>query len=197
MSSFHQGGALQRVDVRGYDPTWEARGRALTQELGAALGPLALRVDHIGSTAIPGMAAKRLFDLQVSVADLDRAAEAFDGPLTELGFEQRPFFQDHVPAGHDEPPERWAKRLWIRHDPSRDAINLHVRVRGAPNERLALLFRDWFRAHPRAVPAYSRFKTLLSEALPDLRTYVGIKDPVVDVVIVAAEEWAAATGWTP
>jgi GrpB-like predicted nucleotidyltransferase (UPF0157 family) len=161
------------------------------------LGPLALRADHIGSTAIPGMAAKAVFDLQVSVADLGEAADVFNAPLAERGFVQRPFFQDHIPAGHPEPPERWSKRLWIRHDPSRDAVNLHVRVLGAPNERLALLFRDWFRAHPLAVPAYAQFKSLLGAALPDLRTYAGIKDPVVDVVIVAAEEWALATGWKP
>jgi GrpB-like predicted nucleotidyltransferase (UPF0157 family) len=73
---------------------------------------------------------------------------------------------------------------------------LHVRVRGAPNERLALLFRDWFRTHPSAVPAYSQFKSLLSATVPDLRTYAGVKDPVVDVVIAAAEEWALATGWS-
>ena len=70
-------------------------------------------------------------------------------------------------------------------------------MRGAPNERLALLFRDWFRAHPLAVPAYAQFKSLLGAALPDLMTYARIKDPVVDVVIVAAEEWALATGWAP
>jgi GrpB-like predicted nucleotidyltransferase (UPF0157 family) len=197
MTSSDSGGALIRVEVRPYDPSWERTGHAWADELAEALGPLALRVEHIGSTAIPGMAAKEVFDLQVAVADLERAADAFDPPLAERGFVQRPFFQDHVPAGHRAPPERWSKRLWIRHDPSRDAVNLHVRVRGAPNERLALLFRDWFRAHPLAVPAYSQFKRLLSAAVPDLLSYAGIKDPVVDVVIAAAEEWALATGWTP
>ena len=188
---------MLRVDVRPYDPSWERRGHAWADEVREVLGPLALRADHIGSTAIPGMAAKAVFDLQVSVADLDEAADAFNAPLAERGFVQRPFFQDHVPPGHPEPRERWSKRLWIRHDPSRDAVNLHVRVRGAPNERLALLFRDWFRAHPLAVPAYAQFKSLLGAALPDLMTYARIKDPVVDVVIVAAEAWALATGWQP
>jgi GrpB-like predicted nucleotidyltransferase (UPF0157 family) len=195
MSPSQSGGGALRVDVRPYDPSWERRGQACADELRRVLRPLALRADHIGSTAIPGMAAKPVFDLQVSVADLDLAAEAFGDPLAERGFEQRPFFQDHIPAGHREPPERWSKRLWIRHDPSRDAVNVHVRVSGAPNERLALLFRDWFRAHPLAVPAYSQFKSLLGAVVPDLPTYADIKDPVVDVVIVAAEEWALATGW--
>ena len=62
-------------------------------------------------------------------------------------------------------------------------MNLHVRLAGSPNERLALLFRDWFRAHP--------------EAVPDVATYSDVKDPVVDLVITVAEAWATGTGWRP
>jgi GrpB-like predicted nucleotidyltransferase (UPF0157 family) len=186
-----------RADVRPHDPSWELKGRASADEIKEVLGPLALRVEHIGSTAIPGMAAKPIIDLQGSVADLEQAANAFQGPLAAHGFERLPFEQDHVPAGHSEPSERWSKRMWTRTDPPWDAINLHIRKRGAPNERLALLFRDWFRAHPLAVPAYSQFKSLLSEALPDIATYTDIKDPVVDLVVVAAEQWALTTGWKP
>jgi GrpB-like predicted nucleotidyltransferase (UPF0157 family) len=76
-------------------------------------------------------------------------------------------------------------------------VNLHVRRTGSPNERLALLFRDWFRAHPGAVPAYGTSKRALADAGPDLDTYTEIKDPVVDLVIVTAEQWAGATGWQP
>jgi GrpB-like predicted nucleotidyltransferase (UPF0157 family) len=195
--SRHDGDLSLRADVRPHDPSWLQRGEAWAGELRQTLGPLALRADHIGSTAIPGMAAKPVFDLQISVADLDQATAAFDGPLAQRGFARRPYQQDHVPAGHHEPPERWAKRMWARHDHSRDAINLHVRVVGAPNERLSLLFRDWFRAHPIAVPAYARFKSLLSAAVPDIATYTDVKDPVIDVVIVAAEEWALMTDWKP
>jgi GrpB-like predicted nucleotidyltransferase (UPF0157 family) len=75
-----------RANVVSYDPSWGARGRILAEELRAGLAPLALRVEHIGSTAIPGMAAKPVFDLQVSVDDLDQAAGAFDHPLADRGF---------------------------------------------------------------------------------------------------------------
>ncbi len=61
---------------------------------------------------------------------------------------------------------------------------------------MALLFRDWFRAHPGMVPAYARFKLLLAEAVADIDTYTDIKDPVVDLVIAVAETWAVETGWT-
>jgi len=158
---------------------------------------MALRVEHIGSTAIVGMAAKPVYDLQVSVRDLANAAEAFDGPLAALGLVRRPWEQDHVPAGRDDDPALWAKRLWGRAEPGAERINLHCRVAGSPNERLALLFRDWLRAHPLAVSAYSQFKLALASIVDDLEVYTDIKDPVVDLVVVAAEDWAEATGWTP
>ncbi|MEO3754473.1 GrpB family protein [Streptomyces sp. B6B3] len=180
-----------------HDPTWHRRGLALADELRSALAPSALRVEHIGSTGIPGMAAKPILDLQVSVHDLDDAARAFDGPLADLGFERSRHRHDHVPAGCDDDPERWTKRLWSRSGRPDEDVNLHVRVLGSPNERLALLFRDWFRVHPEAIPAYARFKSVLADAVDDTGVYTDVKDPVVDLVITVAESWAATTGWTP
>ena len=69
-----------------------------------------------------------------------------------------------------------------------------MRLAGSPNERLALLFRDWFRAHPEAVPPCAAFKRSLGAAVPDIVTYSGVKDPVVDLVIAVAETWADDTG---
>ncbi|MFF1684555.1 MULTISPECIES: GrpB family protein [unclassified Streptomyces] len=180
-----------------YDTAWPERGRELCAELGAALGPLALLVQHIGSTSIPGMAAKPVYDLQVRVTDLDEAEAAFAGPLADLGFRLSPYRRDHVPAGLDDHPSRWAKRFWSRRGTSADPVNLHVRLDGSPNERLALLFRDWFRTHPEAVPAYAHFKYALASRVADTGTYADVKDPVVDLVVAVAEAWATETGWTP
>ncbi|MFI9787128.1 GrpB family protein [Kitasatospora sp. NPDC051984] len=188
---------LQPIVVSPYDPAWQAQGLALAAELRAELAPLPLHVEHIGSTAIPGMAAKPVFDLQISVTDLAEAERAFDGPLAAMGFRCSPYQRDHVPAGLDDDPGRWAKRLWLRRGQAGADCNLHVRLLGSPNERLALLFRDWFRAHPEAVPAYARFKTVLAGAVGDIDTYSDVKDPVVDLVITVANSWAAATGWAP
>ncbi|MDH6142263.1 GrpB-like predicted nucleotidyltransferase (UPF0157 family) [Kitasatospora sp. GP30] len=185
-----------------HDPAWQPAGLALAEELRALLAPQALRVEHIGSTAIPGMAAKPIFDLQVSVADLVQAEAVFDGPLAGQGFQRSPYQRDHVPAGLDDDPARWAKRMWSRRLRAElegldgPDVNLHVRLAGSPNERLALLFRDWFRAHPEAVPAYARFKSVLAETVADVGVYADVKDPVVDLVITVAERWAAETGWT-
>ncbi|MET7922913.1 GrpB family protein [Streptomyces sp. NPDC005349] len=182
--------------VAPYDAAWPERGRALCAELGAALGPLALRTEHIGSTSIPGMAAKPVYDLQVSVADLDEAEAAFAGPLADLGFRLSPYRRDHVPAGRDDVPTLWAKRFWSRRGAPAEPVNLHVRLAGSPNERLALLFRDWFRTHPEAVTAYTHFKYALASRVSDTGTYADVKDPVVDLVVTVAEPWAAETGWT-
>jgi len=181
-----------------YDPSWPSRAATVIETLGSRLIPLARRIEHIGSTAIPGMAAKDVIDLQVSVDDLEGSTAEFDTPLQALGFQRSAITSDHVPAGVlGGEPRRWEKRLWTRRaDPAGD-VNLHVRRVGSPNERLALLFRDWFRSHRAAVPAYAAFKRSLAAITVDTVTYADVKDPVVDVVISAAEEWAIATGWRP
>ena len=178
-----------------YDPLWPDRAAVLIAQLGDALGPDALRIEHIGSTAIPMMDAKDLLDVQVSVADLDAAAERFDGPLIAMGFERLPFDRDHVPAGRPDDPARWVKRFWRRRSHEAEDVNLHVRLVGSPNGRLALLFRDWMRAHAEAVPPYAAFKRTLAAYAPDVDCYSDLKDPVVDLVVAIAESWARETGW--
>jgi len=185
-----------RVEIVPYDPAWPDRAAALIAGLREVLGPRALRLEHIGSTAIAGMAAKDVIDLQVSVADLESAARDFDGPLAAQGFRRVPYEHDHVPAGLGDDPARWVKRLWSRRGHAAGDVNLHVRLAGSPNERVALLFRDWLRAHPAAVLAYAAFKRGLADAVPDLGAYTDVKDPVVDLVIAAAEPWASETGWS-
>jgi GrpB-like predicted nucleotidyltransferase (UPF0157 family) len=184
------------VKISTYDPLWPKRASALIAQLRDALGPDALRVDHIGSTAIPGMDAKDLLDVQVSVSDLDVAEERFDGPLTVMGFERLPYSRDHVPAGRSDDPTRWAKRFWRRRSHPEGDVNLHVRLVGSPNERFALLFRDWMRAHPEAVPPYTAFKRGLAAAAPDVDWYTDLKDTVVDLIVEIAESWSLRSGWT-
>jgi GrpB-like predicted nucleotidyltransferase (UPF0157 family) len=179
------------------DETWPRWGAAELATLTAALGDLVLHAAHIGSTSIPQMAAKNVLDLQLSVWDLAEAAAAFEAPLAELGYVRRPYEHDHVPAGDDNDPSLWVKRYWNRRNHPGGDVNLHVRVVGSPNERLALLFRDYLRAHPLAVAAYSRFKEVLAAEVGDLERYTDIKDPVVDVIVSAAEDWASAVGWAP
>lgn len=176
---------------------WANEAKELIATLRVDLGELARRIEHIGSTAIPLMPAKDVLDLQVSVVDIEEASRSFNDPLRLLGFERSPYEADHVPAGRSDDPANWTKRLWVRRANSSRAVNLHVRRLGSPNERVALLFRDWFLAHPEAVPAYGTFKSSLAEISESTGIYADVKDPVVDLVIAVAETWAAQTNWRP
>ncbi len=188
--------AQELVAISAPNPNWAQQAAALIATLYETLGPRAMRIDHVGSTAVPSMAAKDVLDIQVSVTDLVEAQEHFDQPLHDLGFARFPNgTRDHVPAGRSDDPALWAKRFW-QHRGTGEDVNLHVRLVGSPNERLALLFRDWMCAHPPAVIAYSAIKRSLAAAVPDLDTYVEVKDPIVDLVIATAEEWAVDTGWS-
>jgi GrpB-like predicted nucleotidyltransferase (UPF0157 family)/SAM-dependent methyltransferase len=176
---------------------WPAEFRRVAGRLRAALGPLALRIDHIGSTAVPGLPAKDVIDVQVAVAALD--TELLVDALRAAGYRQvEGIHQDHRPPGAEGEPGGWQK-LFFRQTPPERPVNVHVRVDGAPNARYALLFRDYLRQHPRAASAYAEFKRRLAAFEPplELSQYVDLKDPACDVILAAAEVWASWTGWRP
>ena len=186
------------VEIVPYQEGWPQEFVAIGQALRRALGDLALRIDHIGSTSVPGLAAKDIIDIQITVASL-LPAEPLDAALATIGFTRRvEVTSDHRPPGDTASPESdWAKYLCKPPDGHR-LTNVHVRVEGAANQRYALLFRDYLRAHPGSAAAYAETKRRLAYYLADNRTaYVTIKDPVCDLIAIAAEAWAAATGWRP
>ena len=177
-----------------YKPSWPGEFRALAGELRRALGALALRIDHIGSTAAPGLAGKDIIDIQVTVAELDEAARS---AILSLGYTQKEgVSHDHTPPGFDGRESDWEK--WYFHPPEgQRPTHLHVRRAGAPNQRYPLLFRDYLRAHPQMAQAYAELKRRLAASLADPSTYPDVKDPAVDLIYLAAEEWATRTNWRP
>jgi GrpB-like predicted nucleotidyltransferase (UPF0157 family) len=176
-----------------YSSEWPAEFRLIAARIRAALGPLAIRIDHIGSTSVPDLCAKDVIDTQITVANLDDPA-IVQG-LAASGFELRPkVVQDHIPPGDPAPPEAWRK-LFFREAPGRRRTNVHARLDGRPNQRYALLFRDYLRSHPAAAAAYAQIKERLAPKLERL-DYIDAKDPVCDLIIQAAEVWAK-TGWQP
>jgi len=117
---------MATVAIVGYDPNWPDQFQRLAAELRRHLGEAASRIDHIGSTAVPGLAAKDVIDLQVTVASLaeaDRLAPAFQ----RAGYLPAPYRHDHRPAGDTSDPTTWEKRLW-QSPPGGRRVNLHVRV---------------------------------------------------------------------
>ena len=184
------------ITIVPYDPEWPLEFRRIGQPLRETLGDLALRIDHIGSTAVPGLAAKNIIDVQVTVASLD--AEILVPALALLGYTQWTHITgDHIPPGYDATPEEWSK-LIFRPPEGQRPTNLHVRQMGRANQRYALLFRDYLRADLGVKKAYEQIKETLARLHPDDReAYYDVKDPVCDIIMAAAEHWAARIGYTP
>lgn len=178
-----------------YNPCWPQEFTSLAEPIRRALGPLASRVDHIGSTAVPGLAAKDVIDIQLTVREFSPALEA---ALATLGYVRRTdITADHRPPRAKGPDSDWEK--WYFQPPAgQRPTHLHVRIANRANQRYALLFRDYLRAHPVAADAYGIIKHHLARYHPtDQDAYYDIKDPVCDLIWSAAEEWAAVTNWQP
>jgi GrpB-like predicted nucleotidyltransferase (UPF0157 family) len=181
-----------------WQPRWADEFAEIRDRLADSFGDQALAIEHIGSTSVPGLAAKDVIDIQVSVASLDPHEPILEA-LAGAGMTEFPVeipADDHVPPGWEGPSGVWVK---LFASPPRDSRRAHVHVRaaGSPNERYALLFRDFMRAHPDAREAWAIFKKELARIADDIDDYVEVKDPATDVVMVVAERWAAETGWTP
>ena len=177
-------GPHQPIEVAAYDPAWPVRFAELGRELRAGLGAVALRIDHIGSTSVPGLAAKPIVDIQVSVADFEPLA-ANRQPREPLGVVYR--------AGNPERTKRY-----FREPPGRPRTHVHVRRLGSFSEQWALLFRDYLRAHPEVATEYDAVKRRLAvHYRDDRRGYAAAKEPFSWAVIRRADGWAQAQGWQP
>ena len=180
------------IEIVDPDPSWPAQFTVVHDTLAEVLGDDALRIDHIGSTAVPGLAAKDVIDVQVTVAALD---DTLVDRLTAAGFTGRPDITSDVLVGGDD-PEQLAKR-YVQERPGDRRANIHLRAGGRRNQRYALLFRDHLRADDVVRDAYGQLKRHLAGLYPDdAEGYYDIKDPVMDIIYRGAEAWAAATGWT-
>lgn len=137
------------------DGDWPRQADLLGRRL-KRVDPRVRRVDHIGSTAVPGLPAKDVIDLQLTVSSL-QDADNLSPLLSAAGFPPLAGVRQDEPKPAFPDPALWAKRLHCNADPGR-AVNLHVRVEGSPGWRYALSFRDWLRANPEMALAYRQEK---------------------------------------
>lgn len=181
------------IVIADYNPAWPAEFDVIRQSLHDALGSTAIQIDHIGSTSVPGLGAKDVIDIQVTV---NRLEPEIAEQLAQAGYRHLDdIHRDHVPPGEDETPGLWDKWLFIEPGGWRRA-NIHVRVAGNPNQRYPLLFRDYLRAHPQSARAIELIKREIAKRHPDdVEAYYDIKDPVYDLVWDAAREWAQYIRW--
>lgn len=174
------------------DPLWPRRFEHLAARLRRVMGPIAVRIDHVGSTAVAGLPAKDVIDIQVTVVTL-KGVDALSEALAGAGFFGDLAFDEPKPERPD--PAEWEKRLYGYADPSNIA-HVHFRPIDSPGQRFALLFRDWLRADPQARADYAQVKGVLAAKYDSVAEYAEGKEPwFLAEAWPRANRWAAETGW--
>lgn len=182
----------QRAFLTDPDPTWLKQASRLIARLRFSAENQVLRVDHIGSTSVPGLPAKQLIDIQVVVRDLDVASRVAE-TARRSGFV-------HVPGqwfGTDRHGVSHPEEVVVDADPGRP-VNVNIRPFAAPIWRETLLFRDWLRSHEYERDAYGAMKRRLAQRPDcDVDDYGRDKMPWISAALSRADEWAASSGWSP
>jgi dephospho-CoA kinase len=190
------------------DPTWPHQAARIVARLKVACGAKALRVDHIGSTAVPGLVAKDAIDIQVTVESLT-VADKLAEPLLAVGYPR----VEHITADnakpdarstvkrydHSDDPGLWQKRFHGSADPGRPT-NVHLRVDGWPDQQFALLFVDWLKANPNVRDEYLAVKRNADQAAApdgDIERYLAVKEPWFLEAYRRAWDWADRSRWRP
>lgn len=170
------------VEVVAYDPSWSIRFDEWRDRLRQSLGSVARRIEHIGSTAVPGLDAKPVVDIQVSVVDPEDEVSyvpAIEGLGVSLRSREREAHRYFRPAGA-------RKRT----------VQIHVCQVGSDWERTHLLFRDYLRAEPAVRKAYASLKRELALRYRDDRiAYTEGKNGFILDAVADASIWATRTGW--
>ena len=160
-----------RVVLAAYDPRWPARFAARAAELRGILGDRARLIEHIGSTAVPGLAAKPVIDIVVAIDDVDDEP-AYAADLEAAGYElmvREPGHRCFRGGGPGEP------------------VNLHCYPPGDPEIRKYLVLRDHLRSHPADRVRYEQVKRdLATRPWRDMNYYAAAKGPVISDILARA-----------
>ena len=186
---------MSTIEIVEHQDDWAEEFRAIAKELRSSLGDLALRIDHIGSTAVKGLPAKNIIDLQVTVSDLNN--NALVDKLCTSGYPFRSdVTNDHLVGWDDASPE--LRKRYFREKEGARRVHIHVREEGRINQQYPILFRDFLRSNALVREAYAVVKMALAEHFyNDVDAYYAIKDPYMDTIYEAAKLWALQNNWLP
>jgi GrpB-like predicted nucleotidyltransferase (UPF0157 family) len=175
-----------RIVLVPFNPDWRNRFLVIGQRLRKALGPAALRIDHIGSTSVPGLLAKPIIDVQVSVPSLEVVDADFVAAAEGLGLT---YWADN--------PDR-TKRFFTGDFRGVNISNVHVRAAGTFNEQFQLLFRDFLRADQSSRERYADEKEKLAgHSWITVDDYAEAKGDVIWATLRDALRWSFETAWAP
>jgi GrpB-like predicted nucleotidyltransferase (UPF0157 family) len=168
------------IVVSDYDPNWSVLFEQERVKIQGALGSVALVIEHMGSTAVPGLAAKPIIDLLVGVPNLEEARLHCVEPIKALGYTYLPHYESWLPGElffRKGPPGPWTHHV-------------HVMEPSHPRWEHFVLFRDYLRAHPEVARAYASIKRQLAASFnDDIAGYRNGKGEFVDSVMVKARAW--------
>jgi GrpB-like predicted nucleotidyltransferase (UPF0157 family) len=166
------------IIVVDYDPQWPLRFEKEKEAIIAALGSSLLMVEHIGSTAVPGLAAKPVIDIAVGIQSLADAS-ALIPCIEQLGYIYEPTLEQRVPE----------RRFFWKGTPTVHTYHLHLAKVDHPVLLKPLQFRDYLRKHPDAVEEYGFLKReLAKKCVHDMDAYVAGKNGFVENVILQIEK---------
>ena len=167
-----------------YEPSWPQEFERLRDRASRAVGGFVVAIEHVGSTAVPGLAAKPIIDIQIAVAAFEPLA-AYRSPLEILGYTFRA-----------DNPDR--TKRYFRESPGTRRTHIHVRQHGSWSEQFALLFRDFLRCHSQQASEYAALKlALIQEDTHDRRGYTEAKGPAIWAIMRQASDWSQEVGWEP
>jgi len=155
---------IEAVEIVAYSPEWPALFEASRELIALALPGIALTIEHVGSTAVPDLAAKPIIDIDLIVTD-PSLEETYEPALATLGY---------VLTIRER---SWYQHRMLRHD--RPRINLHVFGHNCPEHVRHILFRDWLRTHPEDCARYARVKDEARIGVTNVRDYNRNKETVV------------------
>lgn len=161
-----------------YGPRWPVRAKVELDRIRTALGPVAVRVEHVGSTAVPDLAAKPIVDLQLAVPAIEQRSQYVE-PLERLGYLFAPDPESPDLHFFAKPPERPR------------SYHLHVCAVESDHEFRHLAVRDFLRAHPDEAESYAALKRGLVRRHPhDRLAYIAGKEKYVAELEARACTWA-------
>lgn len=170
---------LRRIEVVPYDPAWPAAAVAAIDLLRGLFGPALIDLHHIGSTSVPGLAAKPILDILGEAAALEAVDDRND-VLIAAGWE---------PRGEYGIPDR---RYFVKGGDIDRTHHLHIFPAGHAQAVRHLAFRDYLRAHPDAALEYATLKQGLALRFPtDIFGYMDGKDAFIKDLDRKAAAWRA------
>jgi GrpB-like predicted nucleotidyltransferase (UPF0157 family) len=166
----------RQIVVIDYDPNWPSLYEQEKDRIAAALGEGVVQIEHIGSTSVPGLAAKPIIDIAVGVADFEEA-RAYVPIIESLGYTYEPGFEADLPE----------RRFFWKGLPSRHTYHIHMAEPGSLEWIKPILFRDYLRAHPAEARQYQALKRKLALRYgSDMEAYVKGKTEFVRSILSKA-----------